>query len=100
MITHENTWTKPKALVDKENSSKENGIPQMSPIPMQAVGYAGFRPSVATGGPQQILSGGIAPAKNDKSRPVSSNAVAGTPWCVVWTGDNRVGSSFFKFKQS
>lgn len=28
----------------------------------------------------------------DKSRPVSSTPVPGTPWCVVWTGDNR---SFF-----
>lgn len=26
----------------------------------------------------------------DKSRPVSSNPVAGTPWCVVWTGDHKV----------
>ncbi len=26
----------------------------------------------------------------DKSRPVSSTPVKGTPWCVVWTGDNRV----------
>ncbi len=25
----------------------------------------------------------------DKSRPVSSTPVPGTPWCVVWTGDNR-----------
>lgn len=25
----------------------------------------------------------------DKSRPVSSTPVAGTPWCVVWTGDNK-----------
>jgi transcription elongation regulator 1 len=31
------------------------------------------------------------PAKPlDKSRPVSSTAIAGTPWCVVWTGDSRV----------
>merc|ERR1719445_64323 len=28
----------------------------------------------------------------DKSRPVSSTPVPGTPWCVVWTGDSR---SFF-----
>jgi len=28
----------------------------------------------------------------DKSRPVSSTPVSGTPWCVVWTGDGR---SFF-----
>ncbi|XP_066150090.1 transcription elongation regulator 1 [Euwallacea fornicatus] len=26
----------------------------------------------------------------DKSRPVSSTPVPGTPWCVVWTGDGRV----------
>ncbi|CAH1960065.1 unnamed protein product [Acanthoscelides obtectus] len=26
----------------------------------------------------------------DKSRPVSSTPVPGTPWCVVWTGDKRV----------
>merc|ERR1712241_574866 len=25
----------------------------------------------------------------DKSRPVSSTPVHGTPWCVVWTGDGR-----------
>ncbi|TPP62428.1 Transcription elongation regulator [Fasciola gigantica] len=25
----------------------------------------------------------------DNSRPVSSTAVPGTPWCVVWTGDDR-----------
>uniref|UniRef100_A0A095A836 Transcription elongation regulator 1 n=1 Tax=Schistosoma haematobium TaxID=6185 RepID=A0A095A836_SCHHA len=25
----------------------------------------------------------------DSSRPVSSTAVHGTPWCVVWTGDGR-----------
>lgn len=26
----------------------------------------------------------------DKSRPVSSTPIPGTPWCVVWTGDGRV----------
>ncbi|XP_037088891.1 transcription elongation regulator 1-like, partial [Pollicipes pollicipes] len=32
-----------------------------------------------------------APAKQeDKSRPVSSTPVPGSPWCVVWTGDGRV----------
>merc|ERR1719211_548649 len=35
----------------------------------------------------------IQPEDNkDKSRPVSSTPVPGTPWCVVWTGDSR---SFF-----
>jgi transcription elongation regulator 1 len=26
----------------------------------------------------------------DKSRPISSTPISGTPWCVVWTGDNKV----------
>ena len=33
-----------------------------------------------------------AASSKDKSRPVSSTPVPGTPWCVVWTGDSR---SFF-----
>ena len=28
----------------------------------------------------------------DANKPVAINSVIGTPWCVVWTGDNR---SFF-----
>lgn len=25
----------------------------------------------------------------DKSKPVSSTPVSGSPWCVVWTGDSK-----------
>ena len=32
------------------------------------------------------------PKPQDKSRPVSSTPVSGTPWCVVWTGDSKVRS--------
>lgn len=60
--------------------------------PVAGVGFAGFRQSVATGGPQAALAQG----GKDKSRPVSSTAVAGTPWCVVWTGDNRVSQKHLK----
>uniref|UniRef100_A0A5S6QRT7 Transcription elongation regulator 1 n=1 Tax=Trichuris muris TaxID=70415 RepID=A0A5S6QRT7_TRIMR len=28
--------------------------------------------------------------KHDQARPISSNPVAGTSWCVVWTGDRKV----------
>lgn len=31
-----------------------------------------------------------ASAVTDKTRPVSSTPIGGTPWCVVWTGDGRV----------
>lgn len=113
-LTRENTWTKPKALADKEAAAKENGggdaaaaasmaaaagfmgLPMMGGAatiaPAAGIGYAGFRPSVATGGPQAALTapGSGGGGQKDKSRPVSSTAVTGTPWCVVWTGDNRV----------
>ncbi|CAH8542609.1 unnamed protein product [Dicrocoelium dendriticum] len=32
---------------------------------------------------------GQSKVQKDSSRPVSSTAVPGTPWCVVWTGDDR-----------
>uniref|UniRef100_A0A1I8BEE2 Transcription elongation regulator 1 n=1 Tax=Meloidogyne hapla TaxID=6305 RepID=A0A1I8BEE2_MELHA len=99
-LTRENTWTKPKALIDREAAARENGgappgfpggVPMMGGAAMSpmGIGYAGFRPSAATGGPQAALTNPQGGHK-DKSRPVTSNAVAGTPWCVVWTGDNRV----------
>ncbi|XP_030563742.1 transcription elongation regulator 1 isoform X2 [Drosophila novamexicana] len=40
---------------------------------------------------QKKLAAAVASAKQtDKSRPVTSTPIAGTPWCVVWTGDARV----------
>ncbi|KRG01317.1 transcription elongation regulator 1 isoform X3 [Drosophila mojavensis] len=40
---------------------------------------------------QKKLAAAAATAKQtDKSRPVTSTPIAGTPWCVVWTGDARV----------
>ncbi|VEL21024.1 unnamed protein product, partial [Protopolystoma xenopodis] len=38
---------------------------------------------------EQVEDKSTIPTK-DPSRPVSSTAVSGTPWCVVWTGDGRV----------
>uniref|UniRef100_T1IIS2 Transcription elongation regulator 1 n=1 Tax=Strigamia maritima TaxID=126957 RepID=T1IIS2_STRMM len=39
---------------------------------------------------QQASQQPPAAQQQDKSRPVSSTPVPGTPWCVVWTGDQRV----------
>lgn len=60
---------------------------QMVPMgQVTTIGYAGFQSAAClnSNAPNGVQN------KNDKSRPVSSNAVAGTPWCVVWTGDNKV----------
>jgi transcription elongation regulator 1 len=37
-----------------------------------------------------VAAAAVATSAADKSKPVSSSPVPGTPWCVVWTGDNRV----------
>jgi len=41
---------------------------------------------------QQAILPKEKPKPQDESGPVSSTPVPGTPWCVVWTGDNK---SFF-----
>jgi transcription elongation regulator 1 len=50
-----------------------------SPVATTTVAAAAVTATVAT-----VMSAA------DKSKPVSSSPVSGTPWCVVWTGDNRV----------
>ena len=41
-----------------------------------------------------VSSSESAKPARDKSKPISSTPIKGTPWCVVWTGDRRV--FFFK----
>uniref|UniRef100_A0A915ENW7 WW domain-containing protein n=1 Tax=Ditylenchus dipsaci TaxID=166011 RepID=A0A915ENW7_9BILA len=104
-INNENTWEKPQALKDKKvskgNIPNDPSNPDKTGQPavagggmpgLQSIGYAGFHTSIAGAAGAFGAAGntGQAPDKNDKSRPISSNAVAGTPWCVVWTGDNKV----------
>uniref|UniRef100_A0A0N5AB53 Transcription elongation regulator 1 n=1 Tax=Syphacia muris TaxID=451379 RepID=A0A0N5AB53_9BILA len=107
--TQETTWDKPKVL---ENPTKEitgpdgNSVPVITEAQQQAAAAA-----------QQQVQAQLAAAKAaaekakkkkeeeeaaatvaaesaakqvDKSRPVSSNPVANTAWCVVWTGDHKV----------
>lgn len=109
-ITQENTWEKPKALVDRENGGK-------SPEPVQSAAIAeaqakaqaalaafmAQQKNASNGGGGMPMSkaqasGAAAAAavnaeaakKKDSTRPVSSTPVSGTPWCVVWTGDGKV----------
>ncbi|VDN04840.1 unnamed protein product [Thelazia callipaeda] len=105
--TQETTWDKPKALETSTASTSEAmdsspATPAFTEAQQQAAALA-----------QQQVQAQLAAAKAaaeeakkqeeesakemevetkqvDKSRPVSSNPVAGTPWCVVWTGDHKV----------
>uniref|UniRef100_A0A915D3L6 Endonuclease n=1 Tax=Ditylenchus dipsaci TaxID=166011 RepID=A0A915D3L6_9BILA len=102
-VTLENTWDKPQALIDKEarastpnnlSGSAQTMIQTMTGVAgLQSVGYAGFQTSIA-GSLGSVSSGSSVVAAVNKdvnsSKPVSSTAIPGTPWCVVWTGDKKV----------
>uniref|UniRef100_A0A8R1DFU3 Transcription elongation regulator 1 n=1 Tax=Caenorhabditis japonica TaxID=281687 RepID=A0A8R1DFU3_CAEJA len=110
-ITQENTWEKPKVLVDKEGGSVKSPEPVQSAAIAEAqakaqaalAAFMAQQKSVSNGGGGMPLSkaqasGAAAAAvanaetakKKDSTRPVSSTPVPGTPWCVVWTGDSKV----------
>ncbi|KAI6232887.1 hypothetical protein M3Y99_00975400 [Aphelenchoides fujianensis] len=81
-ITQENTWVKPEAMIQAEKHAggavptKQNSAPTQS--------FAGFN-----NGPAEASPAAVEKPEN-KNRPVSSTAVPGTPWCVVWTRDEKV----------
>lgn len=96
-FTQENTWEKPAGFGENgtSKSAEAGGDAAGGVVPigqMTTIGYAGFQSAMfnPTGNAPQPQSSSGPPNKNDKSRPVTSNAVSGTPWCVVWTGDNKV----------
>uniref|UniRef100_A0AC35G8B9 Transcription elongation regulator 1 n=1 Tax=Panagrolaimus sp. PS1159 TaxID=55785 RepID=A0AC35G8B9_9BILA len=88
MITQENTWEKPKVLVDRE----ANGGGAMAPPHAQpTMAPTAFAPTpVAVHSGAAAASQNNAPSGGGENRPVSSHPVSGTPWCIVWTGDGRV----------
>jgi hypothetical protein len=75
-----------------DDAIKPTAATAVSGAPQQQKLLAAAGGGNASGSGRPNNAGGI-----DKSRPVSCNAVAGTPWSVVWTGDNRV---FFHFTLS
>uniref|UniRef100_A0A8C3XGJ1 Transcription elongation regulator 1 like n=1 Tax=Cyanoderma ruficeps TaxID=181631 RepID=A0A8C3XGJ1_9PASS len=69
----------------------------LSPIkvPLLASPFPGKAPAVgqlwAHGGCRWVLgTGGSADSASSGNKPVASTPVPGSPWCVVWTGDDRV----------
>lgn len=40
--------------------------------------------------PTQVSTNNVVGGTGDGNRPVTSSPVAGTPWCIVWTGDGRI----------
>uniref|UniRef100_A0A3B5LEY8 Transcription elongation regulator 1 n=1 Tax=Xiphophorus couchianus TaxID=32473 RepID=A0A3B5LEY8_9TELE len=72
--TLESTWEKPQALLEKEKEAekaKERLTQEEAEEPKE----------------EEMTEEEKAA---QKARPVATNPIPGTPWCVVWTGDDRV----------
>merc|ERR1712223_269541 len=114
--TAESVWEKPKELVEFEQRRQGGGpggvpppitiaapmsaapviskedAPTKSETPKTANSMGKNAPAATISTPAMMAStpAPIEKAKSaDKSRPVSSTPVHGTPWCVVWTGDQK-----------
>jgi transcription elongation regulator 1 len=116
--TGESVWEKPKEFADYEKRMNGGLAPNPVPAVSAPAKLTEAAPSLANGAdkaadkveavaklaePAKVettaaataasaatAAAATAAAAADKSKPVSSSPVTGTPWCVVWTGDNRV----------
>ncbi|KAK7508465.1 hypothetical protein BaRGS_00000031 [Batillaria attramentaria] len=92
--TMESTWEKPQALTDWE--AKVSQLQAQAATALQQKQETSAASSTPAENEQSMETEPEQEEKTeeqkqvDKSRPVSSTPVPGTPWCVVWTGDGRV----------
>ncbi|XP_032432783.1 transcription elongation regulator 1 isoform X2 [Xiphophorus hellerii] len=91
--TLESTWEKPHALLEKEKEAEkakerltqeEAEAMEMEDedIKMENTNNVKEEPKEEEMTEEEKAA--------QKARPVATNPIPGTPWCVVWTGDDRV----------
>ncbi|KAI7795929.1 putative transcription elongation regulator 1 [Triplophysa rosa] len=89
--TLESTWEKPHELKERDRESDRAKDGQ--------IGDASESRDIIMRGKIDSFGESKFPREEDmteeekaaqKSRPVATNPIPGTPWCVVWTGDDRV----------
>ncbi|XP_043996079.1 transcription elongation regulator 1 isoform X2 [Gambusia affinis] len=91
--TLESTWEKPQALLEKEKEAEkakerltqeEAEAMEMEDedIKMENTNNVKEEPKEEEMTEEEKAA--------QKARPVATNPIPGTPWCVVWTGDDRV----------
>ncbi|XP_078267929.1 transcription elongation regulator 1-like isoform X2 [Rhinoraja longicauda] len=93
--TLESTWEKPHELRDKVEKEVEKpkelnkGPAETEPMEMEVEEAKVEPPKEKKEEPkEEILTEEEKAAQ--KAKPVATTPVPGTPWCVVWTGDERV----------
>lgn len=108
----ESTWERPQAMKELDDAriamSRSLPPPNLQPPMMLTQGNVTFDSSggmINSANKQRLAEleaekerkrkedaekAKIASKPLDKSRPISSTPISGTPWAVVWTGDSRV----------
>lgn len=90
--TLESTWEKPQALLDKEKEA-EKIKERLAQEEAEAMEMEDEDNKVDnTNNMKEPKEEEMTEEEKaaQKARPIATNPIPGTPWCVVWTGDDRV----------
>ncbi|RWS06816.1 hypothetical protein B4U79_04823 [Dinothrombium tinctorium] len=92
--TQQSVWDKPQAIIDLEEAIaklQQEEAKKLEQIVKNGEVRSESKPEEKKEKPlEEKLNEKKPEQQRDKSKPVSNTPVPGTPWCVVWTGDNRV----------
>ncbi|XP_019964893.2 transcription elongation regulator 1 isoform X1 [Paralichthys olivaceus] len=91
--TLESTWEKPQALVEKEKEAEKlkERLAQEEAEAMEMEDEENKNENMNNEKEEPKEEEMTEEEKAaQKARPVATNPIPGTPWCVVWTGDDRV----------
>eukprot|EP00064_Thunnus_orientalis_P017743 superscaffoldBa00003853_g17829 len=91
--TLESTWEKPQALVEKEKEAEKakERLAQEEAEAMEMEDEENKTENTNNDKEEPKEEEMTEEEKAaQKARPIATNPIPGTPWCVVWTGDDRV----------
>lgn len=90
--TLESTWEKPQAVLDKEKEAEKLALrmaqEEAEAMAMEDEELKMENALIVKETKEEEMTEEERAAQ--KARPVATNPIPGTPWCVVWTGDDRV----------
>ncbi|XP_020775722.2 transcription elongation regulator 1 [Boleophthalmus pectinirostris] len=90
--TLESTWEKPQAVLEKEKEAEKLAMrlaqEEAEAMEMEDEEQRMENALMMKEAKEEEMTEEEKAAQ--KARPVATNPIPGTPWCVVWTGDDRV----------
>ncbi|XP_047462422.1 transcription elongation regulator 1 isoform X4 [Mugil cephalus] len=90
--TLESTWEKPQAVLEKEKEA-EKAKERLAQAEAEAMEMEDEENKAeAANNDKETKEEEMTEEEKaaQKARPIATNPIPGTPWCVVWTGDDRV----------